>query len=99
VKASDIETRLIGQSAKAKKVVQQIKKLCTVRTPVLLVGESGTGKGRWPTFFTPTVMRRRSRWVASTVRSAPAGDPRRPPRPERRRRLLGAAGPGQHAVA
>jgi len=45
VKASDIETRLIGQSAKAKKVVQQIKKLCTVRTPVLLVGESGTGKG------------------------------------------------------
>jgi two-component system response regulator HydG len=44
VKASDIETRLHGQSAKARKVVQQIKKLCTVRTPVLLVGESGTGK-------------------------------------------------------
>jgi DNA-binding NtrC family response regulator len=44
VKASDIETRLNGQSAKARKVVQQIKKLCTVRTPVLLVGESGTGK-------------------------------------------------------
>ncbi len=45
VKSSDIETRLIGQSAKTKKLVQQIKKLCTVRTPVLLVGESGTGKG------------------------------------------------------
>ena len=44
VRASDIETRLIGQSAKAKKLVQQIKKLCTVRTPVLLVGETGTGK-------------------------------------------------------
>jgi len=44
VKASDIETRLNGQSAKARKVVQQIKKLCTVRSPVLLVGESGTGK-------------------------------------------------------
>ena len=45
VKASDIETRLIGRSAQARKLVQQIKKLCTVRTPVLLIGESGTGKG------------------------------------------------------
>ena len=44
VRSSEIETRLIGQSAKAKKLVQQIKKLCAVRTPVLLVGESGTGK-------------------------------------------------------
>jgi two-component system, NtrC family, response regulator HydG len=44
-RSNDIESRLIGQSAKAKKLVQQIKKLCTVRTPVLLVGESGTGKG------------------------------------------------------
>ncbi|MFA5057075.1 MAG: response regulator [Opitutaceae bacterium] len=45
VKASDIETRLIGRSAQARKLGQQIKKLCTVRTPVLLIGESGTGKG------------------------------------------------------
>jgi DNA-binding NtrC family response regulator len=45
VKASDIETRLIGQSVRARKLVQQIKRLCAVRTPVLLVGESGTGKG------------------------------------------------------
>ncbi len=40
----DIENRLIGKSAKSKKLIQQIKKLCTVRTPVLLVGEAGTGK-------------------------------------------------------
>jgi two-component system response regulator HydG len=45
VKASDVELRLIGPSAKARKLIQQIKKLCTVRTPVLLVGETGTGKG------------------------------------------------------
>ncbi len=43
-KSSDIETRLVGQSTRIKKLVQQVKKLCAVRTPVLLVGESGTGK-------------------------------------------------------
>lgn len=40
----DIEGRLIGQSARIKKLVQQVKKLATVRTPVLLQGEPGTGK-------------------------------------------------------
>ena len=45
VKSGDIEGRLVGQSPKVKKLVQRIKKLCAVRTPVLLVGESGTGKG------------------------------------------------------
>lgn len=44
VKAGDIEGRLVGESTKIKKLVQQVKKLCTVRTPVLLVGENGTGK-------------------------------------------------------
>ena len=44
-KSTEIEHRLIGQSAKAKKLIQQIKKLSAVHTPVLLVGESGTGKG------------------------------------------------------
>jgi two-component system, NtrC family, response regulator HydG len=43
-KGADIEARLVGTSAKFKKLVQQIKKLATVRTPVLLQGESGTGK-------------------------------------------------------
>jgi two-component system, NtrC family, response regulator HydG len=43
-KAADIESRLVGSSAKFKKLVQQIKKLSTVRTPVLLQGEAGTGK-------------------------------------------------------
>jgi DNA-binding NtrC family response regulator len=43
-KASDIEARLIGKSAPIKKLVQQVKKLATVRTPVLLSGESGSGK-------------------------------------------------------
>jgi two-component system response regulator HydG len=43
-KAADIESRLVGSSPKFKKLLQQIKKLSTVKTPVLLQGESGTGK-------------------------------------------------------
>lgn len=43
-KATDIESRLIGKSAKLQKLIAQVKKLATVRTPVLLVGENGTGK-------------------------------------------------------
>jgi DNA-binding NtrC family response regulator len=45
VKSAEIEQRLIGQSAKAKKLIQQVKKLSSVHTPVLLLGEIGTGKG------------------------------------------------------
>src|SRR3954469_21683932 len=44
VKTTDIEARLVGQSAPMRKLVQQVRKLAAVRTPVLLVGESGTGK-------------------------------------------------------
>jgi two-component system response regulator HydG len=43
-KADDIATRLVGTSPALKKLIQQIKKLATVRTPVLLIGENGTGK-------------------------------------------------------
>ncbi|PTY06432.1 hypothetical protein DB347_13490 [Opitutaceae bacterium EW11] len=43
-KSADIDGRLVGSSAKFKKLVQQIKKLSTVKTPVLLQGEPGTGK-------------------------------------------------------
>ena len=43
-KAADIEARLVGRSPRLLKLIQQIKKLATVRTPVLLIGESGTGK-------------------------------------------------------
>jgi two-component system, NtrC family, response regulator HydG len=43
-KASDIEGRLIGKSARLGKLIAQVKKLATVRTPVLLVGENGTAK-------------------------------------------------------
>jgi two-component system response regulator HydG len=44
VKADEISNRLIGTSAALKKLVQQVKKLATVRSPVLLMGENGTGK-------------------------------------------------------
>jgi DNA-binding NtrC family response regulator len=44
VKEADIEGRLVGKSAQIKKLIQQVKKLAAVRTPVLLVGENGTGK-------------------------------------------------------
>jgi two-component system, NtrC family, response regulator HydG len=43
-KGADIESRLIGTSPKFKKLVQQVKKLSTVRSPVLLQGEVGSGK-------------------------------------------------------
>ncbi|HVU33892.1 MAG TPA: response regulator [Opitutaceae bacterium] len=43
-KANDIESRLIGKGTKITKLIAQVKKLATVRTPVLLVGENGTGK-------------------------------------------------------
>src|SRR5471030_991611 len=43
-KAEDIEGRLTGSSAVIKKLIQQVKKLSTVRSPVLLHGENGTGK-------------------------------------------------------
>jgi len=44
-KAADIESRLVGESARLTKLITQIRKLGTVRSPVLLTGESGTGKG------------------------------------------------------
>jgi len=43
-KSADIESRLFGKSAKITKLITQVKKLATVRTPVLLIGENGTGK-------------------------------------------------------
>jgi two-component system, NtrC family, response regulator HydG len=44
IKAADVESRLVGESTINKRLVQQVKKLVTVRTPVLLQGESGTGR-------------------------------------------------------
>ena len=44
VRAADIESRLIGKSPRLTKLIAQVKKLATVRTPVLLMGENGTGK-------------------------------------------------------
>lgn len=43
-KTADVESRLIGESPQVKKLIQQVKKLMTVRTPVLLFGENGTAK-------------------------------------------------------
>ncbi len=40
----EVEERLLGSSAANSRLIQQIKKLTGVRTPVLLQGESGTGK-------------------------------------------------------
>ncbi len=44
VKSGDVESRIIGTSPAVKKLIQQIRKLATVRSPVLLQGENGTGK-------------------------------------------------------
>jgi two-component system, NtrC family, response regulator HydG len=42
--AGNIEARLIGKSEAMRKLVAQVKKLIAVRTPVLLAGETGSGK-------------------------------------------------------
>ncbi|HRI81386.1 MAG TPA: sigma-54 dependent transcriptional regulator [Opitutaceae bacterium] len=42
--SNEIESRIIGQSAAIKKLIQQVKKLASVRSPLLLQGENGTGK-------------------------------------------------------
>ena len=39
-----IEGRIIGRSPAVQKLIQQVKKLAAVRSPVLLQGENGTGK-------------------------------------------------------
>jgi DNA-binding NtrC family response regulator len=44
VKTGDVESRLVGQSPSMRKLIQQVRKLASVRTPVLLMGENGTGK-------------------------------------------------------
>jgi DNA-binding NtrC family response regulator len=44
LKSLDLEHRLVGQGPAIKRLIQQVKKLATVRTPVLLQGESGTGR-------------------------------------------------------
>lgn len=43
-KTGDIEGRLVGQSPAMQKLIPQVRKLSAVRTPVLLIGETGTGK-------------------------------------------------------
>jgi two-component system response regulator HydG len=44
IKLDDIDNRLVGKSDQMRRLVQQVKKLAAVRTPVLLIGENGTGK-------------------------------------------------------
>jgi two-component system response regulator HydG len=44
LKPADIDGRMVGKSPQMRKLVQQVKKLAAVRTPVLLFGENGTGK-------------------------------------------------------
>jgi DNA-binding NtrC family response regulator len=43
-KLASVDARLIGSSPAMKKLIQQVKKLATVRSPVLLQGERGTGR-------------------------------------------------------
>lgn len=43
VQAGDFEARLVGVSPKLKRLITQLKKLATARTPVLISGETGTG--------------------------------------------------------
>lgn len=42
--AGDVESQIIGNSPATQRLVQQLKKLVTAKSPVLLQGEVGTGK-------------------------------------------------------
>ena len=44
VAADQLEAFVVGESKKIKKIGPQIKKLTTAKTPVLIIGEPGTGK-------------------------------------------------------
>lgn len=44
VKAADVEGRILGKSPATARLIAQVKKLAVSRTPVLLVGEKGTGR-------------------------------------------------------
>jgi DNA-binding NtrC family response regulator len=44
VAADQLEAFVVGESKKIKKLSPQIKKLSTAKTPVLIIGERGTGK-------------------------------------------------------
>ena len=44
IDSEDLESRIVGSSKAMQRLRQQIKRLASVRTPVLLQGESGTGK-------------------------------------------------------
>jgi len=44
VAAAQLEAFIVGESKKIKKIGPQIKKLTTAKTPVLIIGEPGTGK-------------------------------------------------------
>ena len=44
VQPVELESRLIGKSPKLMRLMAQVKKLAAVRTPVLLIGENGTGR-------------------------------------------------------
>lgn len=43
VNAGDFEARLVGSSAKTKRLISQLKKLATAHTPILITGELGSG--------------------------------------------------------
>jgi two-component system response regulator HydG len=43
IKAGDFEARLIGSSAKVKRLITQLKKLSAAHTPILISGELGSG--------------------------------------------------------
>ncbi len=42
-KAGDFEARIVGSSAKTKRLITQLKKLATAHTPILISGELGSG--------------------------------------------------------
>jgi two-component system, NtrC family, response regulator HydG len=95
IKLDDVEGRLIGKSPQIKKLIQQVKKLAVVRTPVLLIGENGTGKSSVAEILHSATGAEPGAFRADRL-LAQLGEelPRRAPRPERRGRAVDAGRKG-----
>jgi len=97
-KAGDIEARLIGTSTAVKKLIQQIKKLAGVRTPVLLQGERGTGKATVTEVLHPAATPPNRRWKRIDCSLSSDANFHAGLLGENGGRRVGSPGQGRHAV-
>jgi hypothetical protein len=95
---SDIEAASSARAPRLKKLIQQVKKLAGVRTPVLLQGENGTGKATVAEVLHATQSPEGAVVRIDCSLSSEANFREGLLGAERRGRRVGPAGQGRHAV-